>query len=223
MSSGKQIEPSVLWQRIKRLLVQHLQAPTPAVWQAIDALVPLGFDGNEFILGCPYEHAPLMPHVTAPTTKNLLDKILRQLVGEGFQSKIIQGRSWEDYERYKEMMAIKHQLEHQRAMTAVAGVTAEKTWRELWQRLSQQFHRMTHRQYECTRARFLLDAAAQIADFIEEEESKEGANLDLIKRETDRVIERLASLLGVPMTVIAIEVERVRRSKAVSTHLSETS
>lgn len=210
---GRQVDPAALWQRVKRLLIQQLQSPTPAVWQAIDALVPIGFDGNEFILGCPYEHAPLMPHVTAPTTKNLLDKILHQLVGEDVQSKIIQGRSWEDYERYKEMMAIRYQLEHQRAMSTVAGVAVEKTWRELWQRLSQQFHRMTHRQYECTRARFLLEAASQIADFIEQEEVKGDANIDLIKRETDRVIERLASLLGVPMSIVAIEVERCRQTK----------
>lgn len=212
---SREADPTAIWQRVKRMLVQQLQSPTPAVWQAIDALVPIGFDGNDFILGCPYEHAPLMPHVTAPTTKNLLDRILRQFFGEDVQSKIIQGRSREDYERYKEMMAIRQQLEHQRAMTSVAGVIAEKTWRELWQRLSQQFHSMAGRQYESTRARFLLDAAAQIAEFVEEEEKKEGANIDLIKREMDRVIERLASLLGVPMPVVAIEVERCRKARAV--------
>ncbi|MCS7253437.1 MAG: hypothetical protein RMK18_03210 [Armatimonadota bacterium] len=220
---SRQADPTAIWQRVKRMLVQQLQSPTPAVWQAIDALVPLGFDGNEFILGCPYEHAPLMPHVTAPTTKNLLDKILQQLLGEDIQSKIIQGRNWEDYERYKEMMVVRQRLEQQRAMTAITGVAAEKTWRELWQRLSQQFHRMTHRQYESTRARFILEAAAQIAEFAEEEECKEGANIDLIKREIDRVIERLASLLGVPMSVVAIEVERCRKAKVEQLQVTKAS
>lgn len=220
MAAERAVDPKVLWQRIKRLLVQQLQTPTPSVWQALDALVPLGFDGDRFVLGCPPEQSPLMAHVTTPSTKNLLDKILQQLVNRPVRSEIIEGRTWQDYERYKEMVAVREQLERQAAVTSAAGIAADHTWRGLWQDLSKRFHQLPHRQYDQEKARFLLDAVQSIVDFMEEQLAEEAAETDTMHREIERIIERLSGLMNIPSILVAVEIERERRTRKQRTEVA---
>ncbi|RYX85315.1 hypothetical protein EON83_06890 [bacterium] len=180
------------------------------VADALAAAVPITLEGETFVVGLSSREYVMAGALTSPAVKNTVENILRQAGGHHIHLEVIEGTTIADWEE----MSVRRQ-KAQAALLAMAEQNADDHHFEdvLNQIVGEIRHRISEvhdRILPQVRAGLVLDIAPSLADaedmLFGEHDCRES------RRAMSRVIDRIAGFLEVPPVMLALEIERHRRT-----------
>lgn len=201
-----------LWEQIKPLIRKRM-AFTPDAWRSVEAAVPITLDETTFVLGLSEENEPLRPYLETQTMTALIREILLELTGKEMSVLVIPGTTEDDWKRYKSRQEYQKRLAAQVTETTVRQVREHRDWMWLSNQIAHAHAHLPHRQYDFVKARFLLDWADKIAEFVEEYLASHPQSHDEVTRELERLCQRMSGMLNTSALVVGLEIERAMRAR----------
>ncbi len=201
-----------LWQQAKPLIRKRMTF-TPDAWRSVEAAVPIALEETTLVLGLSEENEPLRAYLETQTMTALIREILLELTGKEMSVLVIPGTTEDDWKRYKSRQEYQRRLASQVTETTVRQVAEHRDWMWLSNQIAQAHARLPHRQYDFVKARFLLDWADKIAEFVEEYLASRPQSQDEVTRELERICQRLAGMLNTSALVVGLEIERAMRAR----------
>lgn len=203
-----------LWGRLKPL-IRNRMSFTPDAWRSVEAAVPIVLEGDTLVLGLAPENEALRSHLETRIVFSLIRQLVKEVTGKEVEVILVIGTTEEDWQRYKTRQEYLRQLSERTAeTTGIRAVEmAERDWRWLTSQVSQAYATLHQRQYDYVKAQFLLDWAEKIADFEEEYLSRHPGKQEEMVKELERLTQRLAGMVNMTPSMVAIEIERTRRKR----------
>jgi hypothetical protein len=143
----------------------------------------------------------------------LIREILMELTGKEMSVLVIPGTTEEDWKRYKSRLEYMRRLSVQTTETVVKQVKEHRDWMWLSNQIAHDHAHLPHRQYDFVKAKFLLDWAGKIAEFVEEFIASHPQGQDEVTRELERLCQRMAGMLNTSAIVVGLEIERAMRAR----------
>lgn len=209
--NGAAVDLSWVWREVRKRVFIKLPF-SHGVAEALEAVVPIALEGDQFVVGLPPAHYTLAAQLNSQTVKNTIEGILRQAAGRSIRIEIIEGTTLEDWRDVSQ-----RREKAQEAVIAMATKRAEEHHFEdiLNQIVGEIRHRVSQvndRMLPQVRAGLMLDMVPGLADaedmLFADAETRES------KRAMSRAIDRIATYLEVPPLTLALEIERYRREHA---------
>ncbi len=199
-----------VWKEVRKRVFIKLPFSL-AVADALAAAVPITLDADTFVVGLSSRDYTMGTSITSPVVKNTIENILRQAAGRVISLEVIEGTTMNDWEEMHDR--------RQKAQAALLAMAEQKAGDhhfddvlnqivgEIRHRISQVHDRVLPQ----VRASLVLDIAPSLCDAEDMLFGDEGHTRES-KRAMARVLDRIATFLEVPPVMIALEVERHRRS-----------
>ncbi|MGQ9462234.1 MAG: hypothetical protein ACUVTP_04740 [Candidatus Fervidibacter sp.] len=201
-----------LWQQMKPIIRRRMSF-TPDAWRGVEAAVPITIEGTTLVLGLSEENEPFRSYLETQTMTALIREILKELTGEEMTVLVIPGATEDDWKRYKARQEYIKRLSTQTVEATVKQVKEHRDWIWLSNQIAQANAHLPHRQYDFVKARFLLDWADKIAEFVEEFLASNPQGHDEVVRELERMCQRMAGMLNTSALVVGLEIERAMRAR----------
>jgi len=201
-----------VWKEVRKRVFIKLPFSL-GVAEAMQAAVPITFEGEMFVIGLSPRDYPLSSHLVPDQVKNTIESILRQAARRNIHLEVIEGTTLEEWEEIKERRRLA-----QEAVVAMAEREFSEQQMEdvLNQVVAEIRHRITaqrDRGLPHVRAQLLLDVVPSFSDAIEMLFSD--LNTHEARRAVGRALDRVSSYLDVPPLTFALEMERYRRAHRV--------
>jgi hypothetical protein len=211
-----------LWTKVTQTVLERSDRFGPLI-QSLRAAVPLIWDGNTLVLGISGAHAYLSGHLEAATNRHRVREVLREITGKEVDYRLIEGTAIEDWE----IMKKKEQIQRQKVEGRAAPQTFEATaapapadegvpagaWANFQQNLHFSWQRLgARRTMPVARAEFLKQAVEMVSQ-AEAEAAAAGESEEKIERLVARAVERIAGIVDLPATAVALELVRLRPEK----------
>lgn len=213
-------DPQQLWQLTAKLFFEQSERFTPAV-DALRLSRALAIEDESLLVACiEPANASLIGYLNAAITYNHVRRILTELYGKSLDFRIISGSSLADWQMIKEAeekvrkrRAGGRTVADVQAVTDTASLAATTNPDEIWDStmeiLARNWSATESRAYPQVRARYLLEQLPVIARA--EDISRAAGNTDdTFQRSLARALERLASVTGVDVNIVALEYIRYR-------------
>ncbi|MBP6962958.1 MAG: hypothetical protein KBC96_00980 [Armatimonadetes bacterium] len=184
----------------------------PTLWKALEAGVAVTVEEGQFVVGFPMGTFHLAGNLNSLDHKNIIEATISKYMGERLSLRIIEGGSMEDWE------AVKTKEEHARAMREAAAArrhdatSSVKIWETLLEKVGRKYSTMPLRQLPQSRAVYIEEALQMISDTMDQVIPEGQPPDDLTQRAIARVLEKVASLVEVPSTILALDLLRLRRA-----------
>lgn len=208
--NGAAIDLSWVWREVRKRVFINLPFSVE-VAEALEAVVPITLEGDQFVVGLPAAQYPMATSLSVTAVKNTVENILRQAAGRPIKFEVIEGLTIEDWHH-----VVERRNKAQEAVIAMATKRGEEHHFEdvLTQIVAEIRHRVTQvseRMLPQVRAGLMLDMVPSLADaedmLFQDNETRES------KRAMSRAIDRIAAFLEVPPLTLALEIERHRRAQ----------
>lgn len=209
--SRREATPAVdldwVWREVRKRVFIKLPF-SMGVAEAMEQIVPITLDGDNFVCGLPTEKFPLSGLLHGTQVRNTIENILRVAAKRPIHFEVIEGTTCADWHEIRE-----RRDKARDAMMAMAERKVEDHHFEdvIIQVVSELRSRITatpDRVLPQVRARLLLAVLPSLADaedmLFRDQETHEA------RRTMARALERVATFLEVPPFALAIEVERYR-------------
>jgi curved DNA-binding protein CbpA len=185
--------------------------------QAMQAAVSITLDGDLLVITMPGRERHLAGHMETASNRNAILNALELVSGRRIRFRVIDGTTLEDWETLKAAESKAKTVRTTGTETRVgraqpAPGPGEGEWDELIQRVHRQYQQLPKRQYPQSKARFMHEALGWIARTDENLRYDAGADEDAHERALARAIERLASVLDLPPTLVAVQLDALKRS-----------
>jgi hypothetical protein len=175
----------------------------------MEAVVPVAFDGDNFVCGLSPRDFPLATHLSTEAVHNTIESILRAASGRPIHFEVIEGTSPDDWREIKER--------RRRAQDAVVAIAekrdsahhVEDMVSQIVSELRGRITGMRDKTLPQVRAGLVLDIAPILADA--EDMLFADAETHESRRAVARLFDRVAGFLDIPALSLALEVERYRR------------
>lgn len=201
-----------LWQQMKPLIRKRMLF-SPEAWRSVEAAVPITLEESTLVLGLSEEDEPLRSYLETQTMTALIREILLELTGKEMSVLVIPGTTEEDWKRYKSRQEYQKRLAAQVTETTVRQVREHRDWMWLSNQIAHAHAHLPHRQYDFVKARFLLDWADKIAEFVDEYLASHPQSQDEVTRELERLCQRMSGMLNTSALVVGLEIERAMRAR----------
>jgi len=201
-----------LWQQMKPIIRKRMQF-SPEAWRSVEAAVPITLEETTLVLGLSEENEPLRSYLETQTMAALIREILLELTGKEMSILVIPGTTEDDWKRYKSRLEYMKRLAAQTTETFVRQVREHRDWMWLSNQIAHAHAHLPHRQYDFVKAKFLLDWAGKIAEFVEEFTASHPQGQDEVTRELERLCQRMAGMLNTSAIVVGLEIERAMRAR----------
>lgn len=201
-----------LWQKMKPLIRQRMSF-SPDAWRSVEAAVPIALEESTLVLGLSEENEPLRSYLETQTMTALIREILLELTGKEMSVLVIPGTTEDDWKRYKSRMEYQKRLAAQVTETTVRQVKEHRDWMWLSNQIAHAHAHLPHRQYDFVKAKFLLEWADKIAEFVDEFLASHPQGQDEVTRELERLCQRLSGMLNTSALVVGLEIERAMRAR----------
>ncbi len=201
-----------LWQKMKPLIRQRMPFSRDA-WMSVEAAVPIALEESTLVLGLSEEDEPLRSYLETQTMTALIREILLELTGKEMSVLVIPGTTEDDWKRYKSRMEYQKRLAAQVTETTVRQVKEHRDWMWLSNQIAHAHAHLPHRQYDFVKAKFLLEWADKIAEFVDEFLASHPQGQDEVTRELERLCQRLSGMLNTSALVVGLEIERAMRAR----------
>ncbi len=201
-----------LWEKMKPLIRKRMPF-SPDAWRSVEAAVPITLEETTLVLGLSEENELLRPYLETQTMTALIREILLELTGKEMSVLIIPGTTEDDWKRYKSRQEYQKRLAAQVTETTVRQVSERRDWVWLANQIAHAHAHLPHRQYDFVKAQFLLDWAEKIAEFVEEFLASHPQGQDEVKRELERICQRMSGMLNTSAVVVGLEIERAMRGR----------
>ncbi len=201
-----------LWQKMKPLIRQRMSF-SPDAWRSVEAAVPIALEESTLVLGLSEENEPLRSYLETQTMTALIREILLELTGKEMSVLVIPGTTEDDWKRYKSRMEYQKRLAAQVTEATVRQVKEHRDWMWLSNQIAHAHAHLPHRQYDFVKAKFLLEWADKIAEFVDEFLASHPQGQDEVTRELERLCQRLSGMLNTSALVVGLEIERAMRAR----------
>ncbi len=201
-----------LWQKMKPLIRQRMSF-SPDAWRSVEAAVPIALEESTLVLGLSEEDEPLRSYLETQTMTALIREILLELTGKEMSVLVIPGTTEDDWKRYKSRMEYQKRLAAQVTEATVRQVKEHRDWMWLSNQIAHAHAHLPHRQYDFVKAKFLLEWADKIAEFVDEFLASHPQGQDEVTRELERLCQRLSGMLNTSALVVGLEIERAMRAR----------
>jgi hypothetical protein len=215
------VKPSELWKRCSDLVFERSDRFGP-LHEAMRAAVILTVEGDKLVVGLSGENQYLRGHLETPANRHQVCACLKELTGRDLDYQIIEGTAREDWDHYKEARErLAQRAGGAREPVSAQAIEIETTepaaqpagpWQEVMERLHYAYQQVQARTHPMVRAQFLLDALP-IPAAAEAKAAREGESEERIHRSLSRALERIAMLVDVSPTQVALELLRYRAAE----------
>lgn len=196
-----------VWQEVRKRVFIKLPFSL-GISEAMEQVVPIVLDGDNFVCGMPSDKFPLSGLLRADQVRNTIENILRAAAKRPINFDLIEGTTITDWQEIKQ-----RREKAKDAMVAMAEKRVEEHHFEdiIIQIIAEVRKRITgtpDRAFPQVRARLLLAVVPAMADA--EDMLFHGDKSHESRRTMARALERISTFLEVPSYVLALEVERYR-------------
>jgi hypothetical protein len=180
-----------------------------ALWEALEACVPLAFEAPMLILGIRSEDFHRSGHLTTPLARHEIRQILTRLGGQEIDFDVISGDTPEAWEGEKERRAKTEDALRALADKATsAGEGALRNWDDAGVRLQQLFSGTKERAMPWVAADYAVRALDVILTLEREQRAASDADDHAIDRGVARMLQKIAGQVEVPVNVVGLEYRR---------------
>ncbi|HIE08495.1 MAG TPA: hypothetical protein EYP65_01440 [Armatimonadetes bacterium] len=198
--------PQDIWEEtVRRVKEMEL---VPLLWKALDVSKALALEGDTLIVGIAPVDYHLAGHLEAHKNKLLIERALSEVLGRRATIRVIQGTKPEDWERLKQREEVTRAMMEARAEARRREMDLERFWRDVGDEIHRKFMSTPHRHFPQVRAKFLLEVAVPMLLEAEPRAREMAPSEEVAERQLARAIDRVAELLGVPSSVLALEALR---------------
>ena len=214
-----------LWREATDLTLERADSFGPMI-QAMRVGVGITFEGDLLIVGVAGKDQYLAGHLETPANRYRIVAALREIAGRDIEYRVIEGTALEDWEWVKRAEGRRTHLEPPPPLPeltapapkaarapAAAGRRTEAPMVTEWELLSRKIQNtwqgQPNRQHPLTRAEFLFTCVNWISDAAKAA-TNEGGQRDTIHREVGKAVEKVAQLLEISPTVVALELLRTQ-------------
>ncbi len=187
---------------------------SPDAWRAVDQAVPITIDDRQLVLGLTPENEPLRPYLETESLEAVVRAIFKEWTGQEIGIIVIVGATEEDWERHKARMEMIRRIEQRGEVVGTRPAAAgERDWRWLLNQLSSAYAHLHQRQLDFVKGQFLLEVAERVAEFEEEYTARNPMKESDIAKELERICQRVAGMVNLPPSAVALEIEKARRAR----------
>lgn len=201
-----------LWQQMKPIIRKRM-AFSPDAWRSVEAAVPITLEETTLVLGLSEEDEPLRSYLETQTMTALIREILLELTGKEMSVIVIPGTTEDDWKRYKARQEYQKKLAAQVTEATIRQVKEHRDWMWLTNQIAHAHAHLPHRQYDFVKAKFLLDWAGKIAEFVDEFLASHPQSHDEVTKELERLCQRMSGMLNTSAIVVGLEIERAMRAR----------
>lgn len=204
-----QMNMRTVWSRVVDE-VKH-QVVHPTLWKALEAGVAVTVENGQFIVGFPMGTFHLSGNLMSLDHKNVIEASIAKHSGQRLTLRIIEGGTMEDWEAVKEKEAHAAALREAAAAKSMDEKSSVRVWDTLLDQIGRKYATLPLRQLPQSRAAYIAEALRMISDAIDKVIPAGEQPDELTQRALGRVIEKVANLVEVPSTLVALELLRMRR------------
>jgi hypothetical protein len=183
----------------------------PTLWKALEAGVAVTIEDGQFIVGFPMGTFHLSGNLMSLDHKNVIEGSIARHAGERLQLRIIEGGTMDDWEAVKLKEAHAAALREAAALKHEDETSSVRIWDSLLEQVGRKYATIPFRQLPQSRAAYIVEALRMISEAIEKSIPAGQEPDELTQRALGRVIEKVANLVDVPSTLVALELMRTRR------------
>ena len=218
-----ELDAQSLWREATDLIFERSDSFSSLI-QTMRVAVPIALEGNLLVVGVAGKDQYLAGHLATPGNRYRINETLREISGREIEYRIIEGTTEEDWDFVKRGEGHRTvpeapapgfarqpagapttaKAEDEARARAAPQVTA---WELLGRKIHNTWNGTPNRQHPLTRAEYLLTCVQWIGE-TSKEATKEGMPPDAVRREAGKAIERVAQLLDIPPTMVALELMR---------------
>lgn len=214
------LDADMLWREATETILERSDSFSPMI-EAMRTAVPIALEDDLLVVGIEGKDQYLAGHLETPANRHRIAAVLKEISSRDVEFRMIEGSTREDWDFVKRAETRRAQAAPPppptptaTARTAQAGAEPARpmapqvtVWELLGRKIQNTWQGTSLRQHPLVRAEFLMKCVNWIVE-TSNEATDEGQPRDVIHREQGRAIERVAQLLEVPTTVIAMEVIR---------------
>lgn len=204
-----QANVNAVWFKVVDEVKQRVIHPT--LWKALEAGVAVIMEDGQFVVGFPMGTFHLAGNLNSLDHKNVIEATLAKYTGERLSLRIIEGAAMEDWEAVKAKEAHANALREASAARRQDATSSVRIWETLLEKIGRKYSSMPLRQLPQSRAVYIGEALKMISDTMDKSVPEGESPDDLTQRAIARVLEKVASLVEVPSTFLAMELLRLRR------------
>lgn len=198
--------PQEVWEEtIRKVKEAELR---PLLWKALDVSRALALEGEMLVIGVSPPEFHLAGHLETYENKLLIQRALSEVLGRKASFRVIQGARPEDWEKLREREEITRATMEARLKEKKMERDIEMFWRDVGDEIHRKFMSTPNRHFPQVRAKFILEVAVPTLLEAKTKGSELAPSDDIAERQLARAIDRAAELLGVPSTVLALEMKR---------------
>lgn len=205
-----------LWEEIKRRIKESGDINRP-LWSALDAaqVITLDYDTDpiSLVIGLDGEDYHLAGHLEVSENWNLVDRIMKSVANRPLVLKVIQGATLQDYQFHKQREAEAARFGKVQQQQRLERRKSRQVLEDVAQEFHRRFSTLPVRHLSQVRAQFLLDCLDLLSKAVDEIGGLEDEPDEVKQKQVDRIIERLANLVEMPPTFVALELARYRRKQ----------
>lgn len=204
-----QVNIQTMWNRVVDEVKHRIIHPT--LWKALEAGVPVIIENEQFIVGFPMGTFHLAGHLNSLDHRNIIEATIAKYAGERLSLRIIEGGTMEDWEAVKVKEAHAAALREAASRKRQDENSAVRVWETVLEQVGRKYATMPNRQFAQSRALYVEEALKMISEAMDRI-IPAGQQPDILtQRAISRVLEKVANLVEVPSTLIAIELMRSRK------------
>jgi len=212
------IKPGELWEKCTDLLFDRSDRWGP-LNEAMRASVVVAVEGHTLIVGMSGEDQHLRGHLETAQNRHQVLTCLKELTGRELDYQMIHGTTAEDWEMQRQARDTQVERPASSAQAEPAGGQAleveeppaeapgDGPWASMMERLHYAYRSVQGRTQPTVRARLLMDALPMLAE-AESKAAQQGEPEERIQRSLTRAIERVATLVDLSATQVALELLR---------------
>jgi curved DNA-binding protein CbpA len=217
-----ELDAESLWREATQLIFERSDSFSNLI-QTMRIAVAIALEGDLLVVGVAGKDQYLAGHLAIPGNRYRINQTLREISGREIEYRVIEGTEKEDWDFVKR--AEGHRTVPEEPAPEVAPQPAARkaakaegeirvraapqvtAWELLGRKIHNTWNGTPNRQHPLTRAEYLLTCVHWISE-TSKEAMEEGAAADSVRREVGKAIERVAQLLDIPPTMVALELMR---------------
>jgi hypothetical protein len=208
------------WSKVTQVVLDRSDRFGPLI-QSLRAAVPIVWDGDTLILGISGAQAYLSGHLETGINRHRVREVMKELTRRDVDYHLVEGTTLEDWEVVKKKEEIQRQRDEGHGATQVVQPPVSSApgedalpagpWANFQQNLHFAWQRLgARRTMPVARAQFLQEAVKMVLE-AEAEAAAAGESEENMERLVTRAIERIAGMVDIPATAVALELIRSRR------------
>jgi hypothetical protein len=181
----------------------------PTLWRCLESAVPVTMEENEFVVGFPAGTYHMSGYLNSGEHRNAIETAIKEFTGQPLKLRIIEGGTLEDWATAKTKDRNVQLLKEENRRKREKESNVNQSWDSLLERISRTYIKYPLRQLPQYRARYLSEMLEAIIETMDEVMPDGRSTDELTERSLGRAIDKVAQMIDVPPTMVAMELLRL--------------